>query len=164
MQKLLLSIFFISLCVFRHWRKVRAITTPSSSTAATRTPACSVIPKPSLLLVKPSSHARARRRQFWAKTIRLPSATAFSDFDSSITYNFNRYFGIKGNVTGHYNTDKFVDTFGDDIETLNTKNRAYNFLVGVEVKDKPENQTLQAVGSCAVRRGDNQLQGSEYCS
>ncbi|MGI8656874.1 MAG: outer membrane beta-barrel protein [Pyrinomonadaceae bacterium] len=59
----------------------------------------------------------------------------FNGFDTSITYNFNRYFGIKANVTGHSKTDKFVDTFDGTAETLKTTDRVYNFLVGVQVKD-----------------------------
>ncbi len=59
----------------------------------------------------------------------------FNGFDTSITYNFTRYFGIKGNVTGHYKSDRFVDTFGAVTDTINSKERLYNFLAGVQVKD-----------------------------
>lgn len=58
----------------------------------------------------------------------------FNGFDTAITYNFNRYFGIKGNVTGHYNSEKFVDTLFGTTEAIDTKKRIYNYLVGVQVK------------------------------
>jgi len=61
--------------------------------------------------------------------------SGFSGFDTSITYNFNRHFGIKGNVTGHNKSEKFVDTINGSTEAIDTKNRVYNFLVGVQVKD-----------------------------
>jgi len=59
----------------------------------------------------------------------------FNGFDASITYNFTRYVGIKGNVAGHYKSDRFVDTFGAVTDTINSKERLYNFLGGVQVKD-----------------------------
>ena len=59
----------------------------------------------------------------------------FNGFDASITHNFNRYFGIKGNVAGYYKSDRFVDTFGAVTDTINSKERLYNFLGGVQVKD-----------------------------
>ncbi len=137
MQKLLLSVFFISLCASLvlaqgsgDYNKVEfyggyslASVQPNTKTftafGSTLEP-CSSAATP--ILGKNYQTSFCHRR-------------GFNGFDASITYNFNRYFGIKGNVTGHYKTDKFVDTFGADIETLNTKNRAYNFLVGVQVKD-----------------------------
>ncbi len=62
---------------------------------------------------------------------------SFNGFDASITYNFTRYFGITGNVTGHYNSDTFVDpdSSGIGINTINFTETTYNFLVGVQVKD-----------------------------
>ncbi len=62
----------------------------------------------------------------------------FNGFDTSITYNFTRYFGVKGNVTGHYKSDRFVDTFGAVTDTINSKERLYNFLGGVQMKDNGE--------------------------
>nr|MBA2338935.1 outer membrane beta-barrel protein [Pyrinomonadaceae bacterium] len=59
----------------------------------------------------------------------------FNGFDASITYNFNRYFGIKGNVSGHSKTEPFTDFVFGNTETINTKQRIYNFLGGVQVKD-----------------------------
>lgn len=59
----------------------------------------------------------------------------FNGFDTSITYNFSRYFGIKGNVTGHYNSERSVDTLFGSTEAIDTKKRIYNYLVGLQVKD-----------------------------
>ena len=52
-------------------------------------------------------------------------------FDTSLTGNLTRYFGIKGNVTGHFKSD----SFSDGIDTINTKERMWHFLGGVQVKD-----------------------------
>ncbi len=59
----------------------------------------------------------------------------FNGFDTSITYNFNRYFGIKANVTSHSITIPFVDTFDGTAETNTVTERIYNFLGGVQVKN-----------------------------
>lgn len=58
----------------------------------------------------------------------------FNGFDASITYNFNRYVGIKANVTGHTKKQLFVDTFDGVEEPNNVTERIYNFLGGVQIK------------------------------
>lgn len=55
----------------------------------------------------------------------------FNGFDTSAVYNFNRYVGLKGNVSGHYNSETFVD----GATNVSTRTRVYNFLLGVQVKD-----------------------------
>jgi opacity protein-like surface antigen len=62
---------------------------------------------------------------------------SYNGFDTSITYNFTRYFGITGNLTGHYKSDRFVDpdSSGIGIDTIDTTESIYNFLVGLQVKD-----------------------------
>lgn len=55
----------------------------------------------------------------------------FNGFDTSAVYNFNRYVGLKGNVSGHYNSETFVD----GATKVDTRSRTYNFLAGVQVKD-----------------------------
>ena len=64
----------------------------------------------------------------------------FNGFDASVTYNVTKYFGIKGNVSGHFKSDRFVDTFeiGPGVsrtDTNTTTERIYNFLAGVQIKD-----------------------------
>jgi hypothetical protein len=60
---------------------------------------------------------------------------SFNGFDASVTYNLTKYFGIKGDVTGHFKTDRFVDTSGGVTATVDTRERLYNFLGGVQVKN-----------------------------
>ena len=64
----------------------------------------------------------------------------FNGFDASVTFNFTRYLGIKFDVTGHYNSDQFVDTFTNEdgsthTDTSHIKDRAYSFLAGLQFKD-----------------------------
>jgi opacity protein-like surface antigen len=55
----------------------------------------------------------------------------FNGFDTSITGNISRYFGLKGDFTAHFKSDSFTDTG----ITVNTRERIYNVLGGVQVKD-----------------------------
>ena len=59
----------------------------------------------------------------------------FNGFDASVTYNFSRYVGVKANVTGHFKSETFVDDFGGITQTIDVRERLYNFLGGVQVKD-----------------------------
>lgn len=70
----------------------------------------------------------------------------FNGFDGSVTYNVSRYFGIKGDVTGHFKSGQFVDTVGGVTFTIDTKDRLYNFLGGVQVKDNATKARLKPFG------------------
>ena len=137
MQKLLLSIFFLSLCASvafaqgqDDYNKVEFYGGYSYARVA---------PNIKTVIIDGSSFdpctaagadiLRPNFQSFFCKR------RGFNGFDASITYNFNRYFGIKGNVTGHYRSEKFVDTFGPVTDTINDKESVYNFLVGLQVKD-----------------------------
>ena len=61
----------------------------------------------------------------------LSDRRGFHGFDTSLTGNLTRYVGIKGNVTGHFKSDSFTD----GLDTINTKERIWNFLGGLQVKD-----------------------------
>lgn len=61
-------------------------------------------------------------------------------FDASATFNLSRYVGVKGNVSAHFNSQSFSDTFdvgGGETFTanVNTRERLYQFLAGVQLKD-----------------------------
>jgi len=74
----------------------------------------------------------------------------FNGFDTSIAYNFTRYFGIKANVTGHYKTEPFTDTFFGETETLRTKDRIHNFLVGLQLKDNSKTKRFKPFAHALV--------------
>jgi opacity protein-like surface antigen len=61
----------------------------------------------------------------------------FNGFDASVTYNLTKYIGIKGNFTGHFKTETFVDVFTPPgvTQTINVREHLYNFLAGVQVKN-----------------------------
>ena len=84
----------------------------------------------------------------------LTDRRGFNGFDASITGNLTRYFGLKGNVSGHFKSDSFTD----GIDTINTRERMWNFLGGVQLKDnsketrvKPFGHVLAGVARQSVR-------------
>ncbi|HEY0404353.1 MAG TPA: outer membrane beta-barrel protein [Pyrinomonadaceae bacterium] len=63
----------------------------------------------------------------------------FNGFDTSITGNLSRYFGLKADFTAHFKNDSFTDTG----ITVNTKERIYNLLGGVQVKDNSKDARVK---------------------
>ena len=139
MQKLLLSIFFMTLCASlgfaqssEDYNKVEVYGGYSHARVPPNIKTVIIDGEPLDPCSKTGAAALGSNFQdFFCKR------RGFNGFDTSITYNFTRYFGFKGNVTGHYKSDRFVDpdSSGVGIDTINDKERVYNFLVGVQVKD-----------------------------
>lgn len=63
------------------------------------------------------------------------SRRGFNGFDGSATYNFTKYLGVQGDFTGSYKKDRIVDTGGGETTTVNTTERLYNFLGGIQIKN-----------------------------
>ena len=87
----------------------------------------------------------------------------FNGFDASITYNLSRYIGIKGNVTGHSKTERFTDVFTPPgvTQILDTRERVYNFLAGVQVKNNSKKARFKPFAHAlvgAARYTDRQQQ------
>ena len=61
----------------------------------------------------------------------LGDTRGFNGFDASIAGNFTRYFGVKGNVSGHFKSDSFTD----GLDTINTRERMWQVMGGVQIKD-----------------------------
>ncbi|MDX6385852.1 MAG: hypothetical protein QOK48_3425 [Blastocatellia bacterium] len=61
----------------------------------------------------------------------------FNGFDGSVMYNVSRYIGIKGDITGHFKTQSFVDKFTPPgvTQTLSNQEHLYNLLGGVQIKN-----------------------------
>jgi opacity protein-like surface antigen len=84
----------------------------------------------------------------------LSDRRGFHGFDASIAGNLTRYFGLKGNISGHFKSDSFTD----GLDTINTRERMWNFLGGVQLKDnskvtkvKPFGHVLAGVARQDVR-------------
>lgn len=72
----------------------------------------------------------------------LADRRGFNGFDTSITGNLTRYFGVKGNFSSHFKSDSFTD----GVDTINTKERIYNFLGGVQLKDNSKETRFKPFG------------------
>lgn len=55
----------------------------------------------------------------------------YNGFDASVTFNFHRYIGLQGNVSGHFNSETFVD----GATNVDSRVHIYNFLAGIQLKD-----------------------------
>ncbi|MEW6129077.1 MAG: hypothetical protein AB1757_18710 [Acidobacteriota bacterium] len=88
---------------------------------------------------------------------------SFNGFDASITFNLSKYFGIKGDFTGHFKDDRFDDNFTPPgvTQTITTRERLYNFLVGVQVKNNSKEAQIKPFAHAligAARYTDRQAQ------
>jgi opacity protein-like surface antigen len=72
----------------------------------------------------------------------LSDRRGFNGFDVSVAGNLTRYFGVKGNVSGHFKSDSFTD----GIDTVNTRERMWNFLGGVQLKDNSKEARVKPFG------------------
>lgn len=62
---------------------------------------------------------------------------AFNGFDASATFNLTKYIGIKGNVTGHFRSQSYVDRFNPPgvMQTIDNQERLYQILGGIQIKN-----------------------------
>jgi opacity protein-like surface antigen len=62
---------------------------------------------------------------------------SFNGLDASITYNVTKYVGLKADFTGHFKSETFADNFTPPgvTQTVSNKERLYNFLGGVQLKN-----------------------------
>ena len=69
----------------------------------------------------------------------------FNGLEGSITYNLSRYIGIKGDFTGHFKTQSFVDRFTPPgvTQTLANTEHLYNFLAGVQIKNNSRSARIK---------------------
>ena len=70
----------------------------------------------------------------------------FHGFNTSVTGNMSRYFGLKADFAGHFKKKDF--DFGGS--TLNLDSRLFNFLGGVQVKDNSTDTTFKPFAHALV--------------
>lgn len=81
----------------------------------------------------------------------------FHGFNVSGVYNLNRYFGVKGDISGTYNNKRFdgeISVGGTPAAVgFDTKSSLYNFLGGVQVKDNAKSGTFKPFAHALVGAG-----------
>ena len=65
----------------------------------------------------------------------------FHGFNTSITGNLSRYFGLKADFSGHFKSRTFP--FGSIANAVDVDSRVYNFLGGVQFKDNSSEKTFK---------------------
>lgn len=93
----------------------------------------------------------------------------FNGFNVSGVYNFTRYFGVKGDVSGTYNSKRFNGTadVGGTLVNISVKNSSsfYNFLGGVQVKDNAKSGRFKPFAHALIGAGHARTKVSDYaCS
>jgi hypothetical protein len=77
----------------------------------------------------------------------------FNGFEVSGVYNLGRWWGIKGDFSAHYNSQRFSETIPGtpsvDV-TVRNKNSLYNFLGGVQLKDNSNEGTWKPFAHALV--------------
>ena len=94
----------------------------------------------------------------------------FNGFEASGVYNFSRYLGVKGDVSGTYNKTSFAFTIPNGTATpdtvrFDTSNSLYNFLGGVQVKDNASQSRFKPFGHALIGVGHGRTKFSnQACS
>ena len=85
----------------------------------------------------------------------------FNGFNVSGVYNVSRYVGIKGDVSGTYNSKDFNITVPNGTTTsnvsFNTRSSLYNFLGGVQVKDNATEGRFKPFAHALVGAGHGRV-------
>jgi hypothetical protein len=100
----------------------------------------------------------------------------FNGVNASGVYNLSRYIGVKGDVSGTFNTTRFSDSFVDPTTgttysaSFKTTNSLYNVVGGVQVKDnsregtfKPFAHAMVGLGHVRTKVGDVQCTPVTLC-
>lgn len=87
---------------------------------------------------------------------------SFHGFNVSGVYNVNRYLGIKGDVSGTYNSKDFNFTVpaapsGTGTVTFSTSSSLYNFLGGVQLKDNSRDGRFKPFAHALVGAGHGRV-------
>ena len=86
----------------------------------------------------------------------------FNGFNASGVYNVSRYVGIKGDVSGTYNSKDFAVTVPNGTTTstvsFNTRSSLYNFLGGVQVKDNATEGRFKPFAHALVGAGHGRVE------
>jgi len=99
----------------------------------------------------------------------------FHGFNVSGVYNFSRYLGVKGDISGTYNSTRFTGNFNvggtPASVSFDTDSSLYNFLGGVQVKDnsrsgrfKPFAHALVGAGHARTKFSDFQCSPGNLCA
>jgi|SRR5215203_2525690 len=80
-------------------------------------------------------------------------------------YNFNRYLGVKGDVSGTFNSERFTSTVNGTTVSAKTNNQLWNFVGGVQLKDNSKSGVFKPFAHAMVGAGHIRSKLSDFdCS
>lgn len=90
----------------------------------------------------------------------------FHGVEAAGVYNFSRYLGFKGDVSGTFNGDTLTSQPGSTYNaSVKTSNSLYNFLGGIQVKDNAKSGTFKPFAHALVGAAHSRNKVSDYtCS
>ena len=81
----------------------------------------------------------------------------YNGFEVSGVYNFNRYWGVKGDMSGTFNDNEFTTTAISGPTTFQAvgkaKNQLWNFVGGVQAKDNSNEGSFKPFGHAMIGAG-----------
>lgn len=92
----------------------------------------------------------------------IDDRVTFHGFNVSGVYNFHRYFGVKGDISGTYNNTGYNFTVptappSTGQVSFDTNNSLYNFLGGVQIKDNATDRRLKPFAHVMVGAGHGRV-------
>ncbi|MGI9056061.1 MAG: outer membrane beta-barrel protein [Pyrinomonadaceae bacterium] len=82
----------------------------------------------------------------------------FNGFEAAGVYNVSRYVGIKGDVSGTYNSKDFRIPVSGSTVSFNTRSSLYNFLGGIQIKDNATESRLKPFAHALVGAGHGRVE------
>ena len=74
----------------------------------------------------------------------------FHGFNTSVTGNLSRYFGVKFDFSGHFKSKRFPIAATPNADALEIDSRVFNFLGGVQIKDNATDATFKPFAHALV--------------
>ena len=74
----------------------------------------------------------------------------FHGFETSVTGNVSRYFGVKFDFSGHFKSKRFPISAVPGADALEIDSRVFNFLGGVQIKDNATEGTFKPFAHALV--------------
>lgn len=74
----------------------------------------------------------------------------FNGFNTSVTGNLSRYFGVKFDFSGHFKNQRFPIAAVPDADAVEVDSRVFNFLGGLQIKDNSTESTFKPFAHALV--------------
>lgn len=86
----------------------------------------------------------------------------FHGFETAGVYNFSRYVGVKGSISGTYNNKSYaftvpIDPDGTGQVSFDTNNSLYNFLGGLQFKDNSSEARVKPFAHAMIGAGHGRV-------